>query len=48
MSTRLNAHDAVRLMKVEARLSCYHDAGKLATMVEVAYEPLVKNNLDLL
>ncbi len=37
--TRLNGHDAVRLMKVEARLSSHHDAGKLATMVEVAYSP---------
>ena len=37
--TKLNGHDAVRLMKVEARLSSHHDAGKLATMVEVAYSP---------
>jgi hypothetical protein len=35
--TKLNGHDAVRLMKAEARLSSHHDAGKLATMVEVAY-----------
>ncbi|MEE8376535.1 MAG: hypothetical protein V3S26_09470, partial [Acidimicrobiia bacterium] len=37
--TRLNGHDAVRLMKAEVRLSSHHDAGKLATMVEVAYSP---------
>ncbi len=37
--TRLNGHDAVRLMKVEARLCSHHDAGKLATMVEVAHSP---------
>ena len=37
--TKLNGHDAVRLMKAEARLSSHHDAGKLATMVEVAYSP---------
>jgi len=37
--TKLNGHDAVRLMKAEARLCSHHDAGKLATMVEVAYSP---------
>jgi len=34
--TRLNGHDAVRLMQAEARLAASHEAGKLATMVEVA------------
>ncbi|MFV1960329.1 MAG: DUF222 domain-containing protein [Acidimicrobiia bacterium] len=37
--TKLNGYDAVRLMRVEARLSSHHDAGKLATMVEVAHSP---------
>lgn len=30
--TRLNGHDAVRLMQAEARLSSHHEAGKLAAM----------------
>ncbi len=37
--TRLNGHDAVRLMQAKARLSSHHDAGKLATMADVAYSP---------
>ncbi len=36
---KLNGHDAVRLMQTEARLSSHYEAGKLATMVEVAYSP---------
>ena len=37
--TRLNGHDSVRLMQAEARLSASYEAGKLATMVEVAFSP---------
>jgi len=37
--TRLNGHDAVRLMVTEARLASHHEAGKLATMTEVAFSP---------
>lgn len=37
--TRLNGHDAVRLMQAEARLSSHHEAGKLASMTEVAFSP---------
>lgn len=37
--TRLNGHDAVRLMQAEARLSSHHEAGKLAAMSEVAFSP---------
>lgn len=37
--TKLNGHDAVRLMTAEARLSSYYEAGKLASMVEVAHSP---------
>jgi hypothetical protein len=37
--TRLNGHDAVRLMQAEARLASHFEAGKLATMSEVAHSP---------
>ncbi|HET9260638.1 MAG TPA: DUF222 domain-containing protein [Acidimicrobiia bacterium] len=37
--TRLNGHDAVRLMKVEARLESAFAASKLASMTEVAHSP---------
>lgn len=37
--SRLNGHDAVRLMQAEARLSSHHEAGKLAAMSEVAFSP---------
>lgn len=37
--SRLNGHDAVRLMRVEARLESAYGAGKLASMAEVAYSP---------
>jgi Domain of unknown function (DUF222) len=37
--TRLNGHDAIRLMQAEARLESSHAAAKLATMAEVALSP---------
>jgi hypothetical protein len=37
--TRLNGHDAVRIMQIEARLSSHFEAGKLASMSEVAFCP---------
>jgi hypothetical protein len=37
--SKLNGHDAVRLMQAEARLSSHHEAGKLASMAEVAFSP---------
>jgi len=37
--SRLNGHDAVRLMQAEARLASHHEAGKLAAMSEVAFSP---------
>ena len=36
---KLNGHDAVRLMEAEQRLASHHEAGKLATMYEVAHAP---------
>jgi hypothetical protein len=38
--SRLNGHDAVRLMQVEARLESSFAAGKLASMAEVAHSPV--------
>lgn len=37
--SRLNGHDAVRLMQARARLSSHHEAGKYEAMAEVAYSP---------
>jgi len=37
--SRLNGHDAVRLMQTEARLASCHEAQKLASMAEVACSP---------
>ena len=37
--TKLNGHDALRLLKAEARLASHFEAAKLATMVEVAHSP---------
>ncbi|MFP4553062.1 MAG: DUF222 domain-containing protein, partial [Actinomycetota bacterium] len=37
--SRLNGHDAVRLMQARARLSSHHDAGKYQAMAEVAFSP---------
>lgn len=37
--SRLNGHDAVRLMKARARLASHQEAGKIEAMAEVAYSP---------
>jgi len=37
--SRLNGHDAVRLMTARARLSSHHEAGKYEAMAEVVYAP---------
>lgn len=37
--TRLNGHDAVRLMQAEGRLASHFEAAKLASMAEVALSP---------
>jgi hypothetical protein len=37
--SRLNGHDAVRLMRAQARLAAHHEAGKYESMAEVAYSP---------
>lgn len=36
---QLNGHDLIRLLKTEARLTSHYDAGRLATMAEVAMCP---------
>ena len=37
--SRLNGHDAVRLMQARSRLAAHFEAGKLEAMAEVAYSP---------
>lgn len=37
--SKLNGHDAVRMMQAEARLASHFEAGKLASMFEVAHSP---------
>lgn len=37
--SKLNGHDAVRLMQAEERLAAHYEASKLASMAEVAHSP---------